>query len=95
MDLIVFDLDGTLLNKKSQVSEHTRDTLRQLRERDIAYTVATGRTRQDARSLLNDQGFTLPHIYKNGVLIWQPDSEVYSHSQLLTNAEIGSVVKAF
>lgn len=42
MDLIVFDLDGTLLNKKSQVSEHTRDTLRQLRERDIAYTVATG-----------------------------------------------------
>lgn len=95
MDLIVFDLDGTLLNKKSQVSEHTRDTLRQLRERDIAYTVATGRTRQDARSLLNDQGFTLPHIYKNGVLIWQPDSEVYSHSQLLTNAEIGSVVAAF
>ncbi|MGY8858959.1 MAG: HAD family hydrolase, partial [Pseudomonadales bacterium] len=58
MDLIVFDLDGTLLNKKSQVSEHTRDTLRQLRERDIAYTVATGRTLQSARNLLDGQGFT-------------------------------------
>ena len=44
MDLVVFDLDGTLLNGASQVSEHTRDTLAGLRERGIAYTVATGRT---------------------------------------------------
>ena len=95
MDLIVFDLDGTLLNKKSQVSEHTRDTLRQLRERDIAYTVATGRTLQSARNLLDGQGFTLPHIYKNGVLIWRPESDLYSHSNLLTRFEIGTVLEAF
>ena len=95
MDLIVFDLDGTLLNKKSQVSEYTRDTLRQLRERDIAYTVATGRTLQSARNLLDGQGFTLPHIYKNGVLIWRPESDLYSHSNLLTRFEIGTVLEAF
>ncbi|RLA49780.1 MAG: haloacid dehalogenase, partial [Gammaproteobacteria bacterium] len=29
MELIVFDLDGTLLNSKSEVSEHTRETLQQ------------------------------------------------------------------
>ena len=95
MDLIVFDLDGTLLNKKSQVSEHTRDTLQQLRRRNIAYTVATGRTLQSARSLLDGQGFTLPHIYKNGVLTWRPESDVYSHSNLLTSAEIEAVLEAF
>ncbi|MDG2048220.1 MAG: HAD family hydrolase [Halioglobus sp.] len=95
MDLIVFDLDGTLLNKKSQVSEHTRDTLQQLRRRNIAYTVATGRTLQSARSLLDGQGFTLPHIYKNGVLTWRPESDVYSHSNLLTGAEIEAVLEAF
>ena len=95
MDLIVFDLDGTLLNKKSQVSEHTRDTLQQLRRRNIAYTVATGRTLQSARSLLEGQGFTLPHIYKNGVLTWRPESDVYSHSNLLTSSEIGAVLEAF
>ena len=95
MELVVFDLDGTLLNKKSQLSEHTRDTLRQLRERNIAYTVATGRTLQGARNLLDNQGFTLPHIYKNGVLIWRPESDIYSHSQLLTNSEIENVVEAF
>jgi 5-amino-6-(5-phospho-D-ribitylamino)uracil phosphatase len=95
MDLIVFDLDGTLLDANSQVSAHTRETLRQLRQRGIAYTVATGRTLHAARDLLHGHGFNLPHIYKNGVVIWRPDSDHYSHNSLLTTPEIRRVVAAF
>ena len=95
MELIVFDLDGTLLNRSSEVSEHTRETLCRLGERGIAYTVATGRTLHASRDLLAGHGFDLPHIYKNGVMIWQPDSGEYSHSNLLTNAEIRRVFQAF
>lgn len=95
MDLIVFDLDGTLLDANSQVSVHTRETLRQLRRRGIAYTVATGRTLHAARDLLHGHGFSLPHIYKNGVVIWRPDNDHYSHSNLLTLAELHHVMAAF
>ena len=95
MELIVFDLDGTLLNRRSEVSEHTRETLRRLGESGIAYTVATGRTLHASRDLLEGHGFVLPHIYKNGVMIWQPESGRYSHSNLLTNPEIQRVYKAF
>lgn len=94
MELIVFDLDGTLLNGSSEVSSHTRETLKLLRQRGIAYTVATGRTLHAARDLLHGHGFTLPHIYKNGVVIWRPQSDGYSHSNLLTNPEIRAVVEA-
>ena len=94
MELIVFDLDGTLLDATSRVSDHTADTLRQLRQRGIAYTVATGRTLHGARDLLDGHGFTLPHIYKNGVVIWQPESDHYSSDNLLTNCEIRCVVEA-
>ena len=66
---IVFDLDGTLLNGSSEVSPHTRETLRLLRERGVAYTVATGRTLHASTDLLTGQGFELPHIYKNGVFV--------------------------
>ena len=38
MELIVFDLDGTLLDRKSAVSGHTRETLQRLQQRGIAYT---------------------------------------------------------
>lgn len=95
MELIVFDLDGTLLDSKSAVSEHTRDTLQQLHRSGVAYTVATGRTLHGSRDLLNGHRFTLPHIYKNGVMIWQPKSDIFSHSNLLTHSEIRHVLLAF
>ena len=95
MDLIVFDLDGTLLNRHSEISAYTRDTLRLLTEQGIAYTVATGRTLHAARDLLHGQGFTLPQIFKNGVVIWNPQQGAYSHQYLLCESEISHVLTAF
>ncbi|MEH6581522.1 MAG: HAD family hydrolase [Halioglobus sp.] len=95
MELIVFDLDGTLLNRDSVISNYTRDTLSLLRDRDIAYTVATGRTLHAASKLLEGQNFTLPQIYKNGVMIWHPREDAYSHKYLLTESEVRQVLQAF
>lgn len=94
MELVVFDLDGTLLDSGSRISPYTRDTLRLLAERGIAYTVATGRTLHAARDILHGHGFQLPHIYKNGVMIWCPQATRYSHTNFLTQAEIQHVLKA-
>jgi hypothetical protein len=94
MELIVFDLDGTLLNRQSVISDYTRDTLKRLGERNIAYTVATGRTLHAARDLLHGHGFALPQIFKNGVIIWNPQQQDYSHRHLLTNREIKHVLQA-
>lgn len=95
MELIVFDLDGTLLDKASSITPFTRDTLTLLRDRGIAYTVATGRTLHGARDLLDGHGFSLPQIFKNGVVIWNPEQQGYSHSFLLTQAEIQHVLEGF
>ncbi len=94
MELIVFDLDGTLLNKRSEISDFTRDTLIALREHNVAYTVATGRTLHAARDLLQGHDFLLPQAYKNGVMIWQPDHDDYSHRNVLTLSEIEHVLEA-
>lgn len=95
MELVVFDLDGTLLNRSSAISEYTRDTLRRLRERGVAYTVATGRTLHGARDLLQGHGFDLPQVFKNGVFIWNPTLGSYSRRHLLTQDEIRHVLEAF
>ena len=60
MELVVFDLDGTLLNRSSAISAYTSETLKRLSERGIAYTVATGRTLHGAREILAGHEFTLP-----------------------------------
>ncbi|MEM7707511.1 MAG: HAD family hydrolase [Pseudomonadota bacterium] len=94
MELVVFDLDGTLLNRESVISDFTRETLQLLASSGIAYTVATGRTLHASRSVLEGQGFGLPHVYKNGVVIWHPDRSHFSHHNVLTAAELSHVNQA-
>ncbi len=94
MELVVFDLDGTLLNRESAISDYTSETLRLLTERDIAYTVATGRTLHGARAILDGHRFQLPQAYKNGVMIWHPESQHFSASATLTPGELDNVVRA-
>ncbi len=94
MELIVFDLDGTLLNRNSTISDYTSETLKLLSKRDIAYTIATGRTLHGARTVLEGHQFELPQAYKNGVLIWHPDQRRYSSSTTLTAPELEHVVRA-
>ena len=95
MTLVVFDLDGTLLDKTSKISGYTADTLALMRSKRIPYTVATGRTLQAAAAPLKDHYFTLPMILKNGAIIWSPAEERYSHHHLLTREEVWHVLAAF
>lgn len=94
MELVVFDLDGTLLNRESAISDYTSETLKLLTERDIAYTVATGRTLHGARAILEGHQFQLPQAYKNGVLIWHPETKSFSPGAMLTPDELDNVVNA-
>ncbi len=94
MELVVFDLDGTLLNRESAISDYTSETLKLLTERGIAYTVATGRTLHGARAILDGHSFELPQAYKNGVMIWHPETKRFSAGATLTPGELDNVVNA-
>lgn len=95
MDLLVFDLDGTLLNRQSEISPFTRQTLALLKAAGVGYTVATGRTLHTAQPLLQGHGFELPHIYKNGVMTWDPGQALYIEQNLLSAAEVRYIMEAF
>ncbi|GAB55938.1 haloacid dehalogenase-like hydrolase [Glaciecola punicea ACAM 611] len=92
MHLICFDLDGTLLNDASEISIFTKETLGLLKENDIAYTVATGRTMLSARGIVAGHEFNLPQIYNNGVAVWDPKIEQLTLDNLLSKAEISTVI---
>ena len=94
MELVVFDLDGTLLNRDSVISEYTSETLKLLNERGIAYTVATGRTLHGSRAALDGHCFELPQAYKNGVMIWHPESERLTSGATLTPDELDHITSA-
>lgn len=94
MDIIFFDLDGTLLNKSSEITPYTRDTLAMLRERGIVHTVATGRTMLSAQRVLGDYSFELPSIFSNGVTIWDPRNNALQLDNLLSRAESQRIIES-
>jgi Cof subfamily protein (haloacid dehalogenase superfamily) len=92
MQLICFDLDGTLLNDASEISPFTKETLLLLSAKNIAYTVATGRTMLSAQRVVAGHNFVLPHIYNNGVTVWDPKIQQLTLENVLSSAEVSTII---
>ncbi|MGT2951292.1 HAD family hydrolase [Streptococcus cuniculi] len=73
--MIALDLDGTLLNKNSQLSAFTIETIRKVQEAGHTVIVATGRPYRMARHYYKELGLTTPMINFNGSLIHIPDQQ--------------------
>jgi len=90
--LIVFDLDRTLLNKHSQLSPFTLQTLRKMDSRGLLYTIATGRSFLSAADIISKHPFRLPQIFTNGVVTWCPKSHSLSFDNCLSLDETQSAL---
>jgi Cof subfamily protein (haloacid dehalogenase superfamily) len=92
MDFIFFDLDGTLLNNDSALSDYTRETLRMLDANRIAYTVATGRSLSSAKQVLGNHPLALTQIYTNGATLWHPSNDELVFNHTLSSSEIKTIL---
>ncbi|TYL47534.1 HAD-IIB family hydrolase [Marinomonas sp. IMCC 4694] len=95
MELVAFDLDGTLLNRHQRLSDYTIETLERLKSAGVFYTVATGRTHLAAMPCI--QGHDFPHwqIFKNGVEWWDPSLKQYRHQSLMSQNHISELLLSF
>lgn len=67
--LIVFDVDGTLLSDSHRLKKSTLEGIKELQERKIPYTLASGRSFHFCRSLARKLDVKIPIISCNGSLI--------------------------
>ncbi|MEG2819697.1 MAG: HAD family hydrolase [Muribaculaceae bacterium] len=82
--LYVTDLDGTLLNSKSEVSKRTAEILNHLiDDENIMFTIATARTPATAIPKLNDVHLSLPAIVMTGAAMWSKKDNNYHHVSIL------------
>lgn len=77
MELFVSDLDGTLLNKSSQVSEKSREIINDLIKKGVQFTVATARTHATVVDLLEGLDINMPIAIMNGVGIYDLKNRKY------------------
>jgi len=73
---IASDMDGTLLNSKQEVSEKNLDAIKKALELGVEVIIATGRSYEEAMSVLRESGLELPIICANGAEIRTKEGEV-------------------
>lgn len=77
--LIVTDLDGTLLNSRGHVTPAVAEAVRRATDAGIEFIIASGRNRPAVEPVLEELGLRTPHIGTGGAYIALPDGEVLFH----------------
>jgi Cof subfamily protein (haloacid dehalogenase superfamily) len=80
--LFVTDLDGTLLNKKHEVSEENKAAIREIVAKGVTATIATGRMYSSALPYAKQLEVDVPIITYNGAMIKSVSGEVIFESYL-------------
>lgn len=76
IQLIVLDIDGTLLNSQHQMTERTETVLKAVLAQGVKIVLATGKTFPSAKDLIARLGLTTPGIFNQGLVIVQPDGRI-------------------
>lgn len=67
--IVVFDIDGTLLDSNQVLQEKTRTVLKKCQEKGILVTIATGKNWDAVRPLARQLDIRAPLILSNGALL--------------------------
>lgn len=76
MKLVVSDLDGTLLNRESKVTEYTKTAIKKLIDKGVKFAIATGRGEASAMRFRDELGLRIYLICNNGANIYDKDGNM-------------------
>lgn len=93
--LYVSDMDGTLLNSNSVLSETTTAKLNELIQGGALFTVATARTPATVVSLMKDVKSNLPYILMAGCALWDNTSKRYDSARILSQENVEKLIRIF
>lgn len=80
--LLALDIDGTLLNSQSQISDSDMAALRRAHEAGMEVVLVTGRRHDFALPIAQQLGFDLPLISSNGAITRSLAGETFSRDLL-------------
>lgn len=93
--LYISDLDGTLLDADSRLSDATVEILNEVIGRGALFSIATARTPATVSTIMKEVNLTLPLIVMTGGAFWDKQSGLYSHVQYMDSATAAAVVDVY
>ncbi|WHY00652.1 HAD family hydrolase [Neobacillus sp. DY30] len=75
---IASDMDGTLLNSYQQVSQENKEAILKAQSQGVEVVIASGRSYQEIRFVLDEAGIHCPAICVNGAEVRTKEGEILS-----------------
>ena len=91
--LYVSDLDGTLMRNDETISPYTVRTINELVGKGLAFTYATARSVESARTITGGLRLTLPVVTRNGTVLADNNTGRHLEKALFTEEEIALLKK--
>jgi Cof subfamily protein (haloacid dehalogenase superfamily) len=89
---IASDMDGTLINSQHVISQENANAIRAAKEHGVEVVIATGRSYEEAKYLLEEAGIECPIICVNGAEIRSAEGEKLA-STSLTASQVQQIIK--
>ncbi len=83
IQLLVIDIDGTLLNPQRQITPQTRAAIQAAQAAGVIVTLATGRGYHNSLQIANELGIAIPVITYDGALILHHPDRTIIHTHTL------------
>lgn len=93
--LYISDLDGTLLNSQSEVSDASAEMLNEAIAEGALFSIATARTPCTVARIMEKVKSRLPYIVMTGVAGWNPEDGSYTHKQTIPAEEAEHILNIF
>lgn len=93
--LYVSDLDGTLLNTNSEISEKSKEIINNLVEQGMKFTYATARSFSSASKIVQGLHLSIPVITYNGTFFNEPIDGKVIYSSSFSNEQIKYISTIF
>lgn len=90
--LIAIDIDGTLLNSKSELTERTKTTLRKASEKGIYIVLTSGRMTENVKKFCEEIGADKYLIAENGASIINLKTGELEYSKYMTHEVVNKVL---
>jgi hypothetical protein len=90
--LYISDLDGTLLNKQASLSEKTIETLNNLIDNGLHFSIATARSAATVTKIMAPISMNIPAVLMNGVLIYDFKTQKYLSIQYLSKEIVATII---
>lgn len=83
--LIICDMDGTLLTSKHNISDYTKEVIKEINKKGITFVIATGRPYLDAKFFRDQLGLNSFLITSNGTVAHNANDEKIFEEKISSN----------